>query len=66
MKAKKQHPRPKLLPDEGAVVDEHGRPPGAPSRTGPGTGPPVGPTRVERAAEEADTQKASAGDEPPD
>lgn len=49
MNAKKQDPRPKLLPDEGAAVDEHGRPPGVPSRTGPGSGPPADSARVERA-----------------
>ncbi|MFD3540256.1 hypothetical protein ACFWUQ_12250 [Streptomyces sp. NPDC058662] len=39
------------LPDEGAPVDEHGRPPGAPSRTGTGSAaPPADPERVERAA----------------
>ncbi|MCX5409309.1 hypothetical protein OHA37_36325 [Streptomyces sp. NBC_00335] len=43
--------RPVLLPDEGAMVDEHGRPPGAPSRTGTGSSsPPSDPERVERAA----------------
>ncbi|MFF1412983.1 hypothetical protein ACFVX6_24965 [Streptomyces sp. NPDC058289] len=43
--------RPGLLPDEGAMVDEHGRPPGVPSRTGTGSGsPPSDPERVERAA----------------
>ncbi|WP_327250822.1 hypothetical protein [Streptomyces sp. NBC_01244] len=47
-------PRPGLLPDEGAMVDEHGRPPGAPSRTGTGSGsPPCDPERVDRAAAEA-------------
>ncbi|MFE9561540.1 hypothetical protein ACFYM0_10570 [Streptomyces sp. NPDC006487] len=45
--------RPGLLPDEGAMVDEHGRPPGAPSRTGTGSGsPPCDPERVDRAAAE--------------
>ncbi|MCJ0869744.1 hypothetical protein [Streptomyces sp. AP-93] len=40
-----------LLPDEGAMVDEHGRPPGVPSRTGTGSSsPPSDPERVERAA----------------
>lgn len=43
--------RPELLPDAGAMVDEHGRPPGAPSRTGTGSAsPPADPDRVERAA----------------
>ncbi|MFD6892238.1 hypothetical protein [Streptomyces sp. NPDC059957] len=42
--------RPELLPDEGAMVDEHGRPPGVPSRTGTGSSsPPSDPERVERA-----------------
>lgn len=60
MNAKKQDPRPKLLPDEGAAVDEHGRPPGVPSRTGPGTGPPADPARVERAGRERRRRKAGA------
>ncbi|WP_327308614.1 hypothetical protein OG730_38315 [Streptomyces sp. NBC_01298] len=47
--------RPGLLPDEGAMVDEHGRPPGVPSRTGTGSGsPPSDPERVDRAAAEAE------------
>ncbi|MFJ6760737.1 MULTISPECIES: hypothetical protein [unclassified Streptomyces] len=58
MNAKKQYPGPKLLPDEGAAVDEHGRPPRAPSRTGPGTGPDA--SRVERAAEEGDVRETGA------
>ncbi|MGW7435334.1 hypothetical protein [Streptomyces sp. NPDC054849] len=49
MGEKHPDPRPALLPDEGAMVDEHGRPPGAESRTGPGGGPPADPDRVERA-----------------
>ncbi|MFZ3492808.1 hypothetical protein ACODT5_06125 [Streptomyces sp. 5.8] len=52
--ARPHHPqggRPELLPDEGAMVDEHGRPPGVPSRTGTGSSsPPSDPERVERAA----------------
>ncbi|MEU9235530.1 hypothetical protein [Streptomyces subrutilus] len=44
-----QDPRETLLPDQGAMVDEHGRPPGAPSRTGPGDGPAADPARVDRA-----------------
>ncbi|MGW6617286.1 hypothetical protein ACWGA0_28025 [Streptomyces erythrochromogenes] len=60
MNAKKHDPRPKLLPDEGAAVDEHGRPPGVPSRTGPGIGPPADPTRVERAAQEGDVPEDGA------
>ncbi|WP_030852663.1 hypothetical protein [Streptomyces sp. NRRL F-4474] len=63
MNAEKRDPRPGLLPDEGAAVDEHGRPPGAPSRTGPGTGPPADPARVERAAEEG--KHTTAGAQPP-
>lgn len=48
-------PRPELLPDQGAMLDEHGRPPGVPSRTGTGSGsPPSDPERVERAAAEED------------
>ncbi|MGW1772044.1 hypothetical protein [Streptomyces sp. NPDC002104] len=39
------------LPDAGAMVDEHGRPPGAPSRRGTGSSAPAAdPERVERAA----------------
>ncbi|MFJ7265411.1 hypothetical protein ACIQV3_01865 [Streptomyces sp. NPDC099050] len=46
--------QPVLLPDEGAMVDEHGRPPGVPSRTGTGSGsPPSDQERVDRAAAEA-------------
>lgn len=41
------------LPDQGAMVDEHGRAPGVPSRTGTGSSaPPADPARVERAAAE--------------
>lgn len=58
--AKKHDPRPKLLPDEGATVDEHGRPPGVPSRTGPGAGPPADPARVERAGKEGTHRKTGA------
>ncbi|CAM5292039.1 hypothetical protein SAVIM338S_00313 [Streptomyces avidinii] len=37
-------------PDRGAMVDEHGRSPGVPSRTGTGsTAPPADPERVKRA-----------------
>lgn len=43
MGEKDPDPRPALLPDEGAMVDEHGRPPGVASRTGPGGGPPARP-----------------------
>lgn len=40
------------LPDNGAMVDEHGRAPGAPSRTGTGSSaPPADPQRVEKASE---------------
>ncbi|GAA0320382.1 hypothetical protein GCM10010302_69480 [Streptomyces polychromogenes] len=41
------------LPDTGAMVDEHGRAPGVPSRTGTGAGPVADPERVDaaRAAE---------------
>ncbi|GAA2639868.1 hypothetical protein GCM10010425_50400 [Streptomyces spororaveus] len=60
MNAKKHGPRPKRLPDEGAAVDEHGRPPKAPSRTGPGSSPPSDPARVERAGKEGTHQKAGA------
>ncbi|OEJ35092.1 hypothetical protein [Streptomyces subrutilus] len=49
MSARNKDPRETLLPDQGAMVDEQGRPPGAPSRTGPGDGPSVDPTRVDRA-----------------
>ncbi|MFD8148417.1 hypothetical protein [Streptomyces sp. NPDC059708] len=39
------------LPDKGAKTDEHGRPPGAPSRTGTGSNASAAdPERVERAA----------------
>ncbi|RKT03129.1 hypothetical protein BX286_1051 [Streptomyces sp. 3211.6] len=37
------------LPDAGAMVDEHGRPPGVPSRTGTGAGPAADPARVDAA-----------------
>lgn len=63
MNAKKHDPRPKLLPDEGAAVDEHGRLPGVPSRTGPGAGRPADPARVERAGKEGIHGKA--GTQPP-
>lgn len=40
------------LPDDGAMVDEHGRAPGAPSRTGTGSSaPPADTERVEKASE---------------
>ncbi|MCB5164990.1 hypothetical protein LG634_09130 [Streptomyces bambusae] len=39
-----------LLPHEGRMVDEHGRPPGVPSRTGSGAaGQPLDAERVDRA-----------------
>lgn len=60
MNAAKHGPRPKLLPDEGATVDGHGRPPKAPSRTGPGSSPPADPARVERAGKEGTHRKAGA------
>ncbi|MEU9253706.1 hypothetical protein AB0D66_17850 [Streptomyces sp. NPDC048270] len=41
------------------MVDEHGRPPGAPSRTGPGHGPPADPARVDRARAQEKREKAS-------
>lgn len=51
--------RPGLLPDQGAMVDEHGRPPGTPSRTGTGSGsPPSDPERVERAARRTEPGEA--------
>ncbi|MFF4369209.1 hypothetical protein [Streptomyces sp. NPDC001594] len=37
------------LPDVGAMVDEHGRPPGVPSRTGTGAGAAADPARVDAA-----------------
>ncbi|MEU3060533.1 hypothetical protein AB0P12_28680 [Streptomyces subrutilus] len=41
------------LPDNGAMVDEHGRAPGVPSRTGTGSSaPPADAERVERALKE--------------
>ncbi|MER7759205.1 hypothetical protein [Streptomyces sp. NPDC097619] len=50
-----QAPSPRaLLADEGAMVDEHGRPPGVASRTGTGAGPAADPARVARARAEAD------------
>ncbi|WP_404953517.1 hypothetical protein [Streptomyces sp. 147326] len=58
MGEKDPNPRPSLLPDQGATVDEHGRPPGAASRTGPGGGPPADPDRVERAHAEKAREKA--------
>ncbi|GLX34210.1 hypothetical protein Sros01_02830 [Streptomyces roseochromogenus] len=58
MGEKDPNPRPALLPDEGAMVDEHGRPPGASSRTGPGGGPPADPDRVARARAEKRRGKA--------
>ncbi|MEU9146672.1 hypothetical protein [Streptomyces sp. NPDC048349] len=63
MSGRNQDPRSALLPDAGAAVDEHGRPPGAPSRTGPGEGPPVDPDRVERAR--LAEKHGKAGEEPP-
>ncbi len=63
MSDRNQDPRSALLPDQGAAVDEHGRPPGAPSRTGPGHGPPVDPDRVERAR--AEEKHGKAGEEEP-
>ncbi|MGW7064752.1 hypothetical protein ACWGHM_40545 [Streptomyces sp. NPDC054904] len=40
-----------VLPDEGAMVDEHGRAAGVPSRTGTGSSSPqADPERVRRAA----------------
>lgn len=48
-----------MLPDEGAMVDEHGRPPGTRSRTGTGSdAPPADPVRVERAAKEDEPDAA--------
>ncbi|WP_284581409.1 hypothetical protein [Streptomyces sp. 2P-4] len=48
---------PAMLPDEGAMVDEHGRPPGAPSRRGTGSAaPPADPERY---------AAANAGPDPP-
>ncbi|KIF07429.1 hypothetical protein PL81_01985, partial [Streptomyces sp. RSD-27] len=40
------------LPDAGAMVDEHGRAPGTPSRTGTGAGPAADPVRVAAARTE--------------
>lgn len=41
------------LPDNGAMIDEHGRPPGVASRTGTGSmAPPANPDRIERALED--------------
>ncbi len=54
----KQDPRPNLLPDLGAAVDEHGRPPGATSRTGSGASPPADPDRVERAEKQTTHRSA--------
>lgn len=48
--------RPALLTDMGAMVDEHGRPPGVASRTGTGGGPPADPDRVDRARAETSGQ----------
>ncbi|MFJ9078790.1 hypothetical protein ACIRO3_26650 [Streptomyces sp. NPDC102278] len=55
------------LPDSGAMVDEHGRRPGVPSRTGTGSSsPPADADRVERAVREARNgdpeRRATAGD----
>ncbi|WP_328623032.1 MULTISPECIES: hypothetical protein [unclassified Streptomyces] len=61
MTGKKQDQRPALLPDQGAEVDEHGRRSGVPSRTGPGSGPPADPDRVDRARKEDKGRKAGAG-----
>ncbi|MEU8438645.1 hypothetical protein AB0F18_38320 [Streptomyces sp. NPDC029216] len=41
------------LPDAGAMVDEHGRAPGVPSRTGTGAGPAADPARVDEANQPA-------------
>lgn len=60
MTGRKEDPRPELLPDHGAEVDEHGRRPGAPSRTGTGGGPPADPDRVARARKEDKDRKAGA------
>lgn len=49
-----------LLPDAGAMVDEHGRAPGVPSRTGTGSGPVADPARVDEARAR---QKREAGAE---
>ncbi|KPI20575.1 hypothetical protein OV450_0041 [Actinobacteria bacterium OV450] len=48
-KAPNQNSNSLPLPDRGAAVDEHGRAPGVPSRTGTGAGPPADPDRVDRA-----------------
>ncbi|MFF4104424.1 hypothetical protein [Streptomyces sp. NPDC001903] len=63
MTGTREDPRPKLLLDQGAEVDEHGRRPGVPSRTGTGSGPPADPDRVDRARREGKDRKA-AGEEP--
>ncbi|MFF5703076.1 hypothetical protein ACFY7H_11295 [Streptomyces sp. NPDC012794] len=42
-----------LLPDAGAMLDEHGRAPGAPSRTGTGSGPAADAARVDEARAQA-------------
>ncbi|MFD7097230.1 hypothetical protein [Streptomyces xanthophaeus] len=57
----KKDPRPALLPDQGAAVDEHGRPPGVPSRTGPGGGPKADPDRVDRARRKDRDRKPEQG-----
>ncbi|MHC6629887.1 hypothetical protein ACYTFC_27970 [Streptomyces globosus] len=45
-RARAREAGPAPLPDEGAMVDEHGRPPGAPSRRGTGSAaPPADPDR---------------------
>ncbi|MFD9304828.1 hypothetical protein ACFWCB_19575 [Streptomyces sp. NPDC060048] len=50
------------LPDMGAMVDEHGRPPGVPSRTGTGsTAPPADPERVERAVGDPPAEARPSG-----
>ncbi|MDJ0385615.1 hypothetical protein [Streptomyces sp. G-G2] len=45
------------VPDQGAMVDEHGRRPGVPSRTGADGAPPPDPERVREANERDDPQR---------
>ncbi|MEU2391797.1 hypothetical protein [Streptomyces sp. NPDC007369] len=53
-----------LVPDEGAMVDEHGRPPGVPSRSGTGSPqPPADPARYAEANARPDP--AAAAGTPP-
>lgn len=61
MDKKERDRRQALLPDAGAMKDEHGRPPGVPSRTGTGSGPVADPARVERSRKEGKREREPGG-----